>query len=297
VTAEKKIVWQYPSPSLPPPPFRFYFPDDAFWVHGGHAILVSMEENHTIAEIAYPSGVMVWSYGHPGVAGSGKGYLYQPDDAYPYKGGVVVADAKNCRILFIDADGHASSQIGTNGRCLRGLPTSLGYPNGDTPLKNGDILISELRGGGFVDRVKPNGTPVWQVKVPNVSLPSDPQPFPDGTFLTVDYNTPGSIVRFTWGGAVVWRYGPTSGHGELSNPSLAAPLPNGLVVVNDDFVHRVLIIDPATNRIVWEYGVRGKPGKAPGYLNTPDGLDLILPNGVIPLHLDFPTDEVTVGRP
>ena len=37
-----------------PPSTRFYFPDDAFWVHGGHAILVNEEENNLIAEIAYP---------------------------------------------------------------------------------------------------------------------------------------------------------------------------------------------------------------------------------------------------
>jgi hypothetical protein len=54
--ADKRIVWRYPAPNLPPPPFRFYFPDDAFWVHGGHAIMVSEEENSLIEEIAYPSG-------------------------------------------------------------------------------------------------------------------------------------------------------------------------------------------------------------------------------------------------
>ena len=56
VNAQKQIVWRYPSPSLPPPPHRFYYPDDAFWVHGGHAILLNEEDNDVIGEIAYPSG-------------------------------------------------------------------------------------------------------------------------------------------------------------------------------------------------------------------------------------------------
>ena len=40
----------------PAPATPLYFPDDAFWVHRGHAILVNEEENNTLIEIAYPSG-------------------------------------------------------------------------------------------------------------------------------------------------------------------------------------------------------------------------------------------------
>jgi hypothetical protein len=35
---------------------------------------------------------------------------------------------------------------------------------------------------------------------------------------------------------------------------------------------------------VWQYGVTGKPGTAPGKLNTPDGFDLLLPDGSTPTH-------------
>jgi hypothetical protein len=35
-----------------------------------------------------------------------------------------------------------------------------------------------------------------------------------------------------------------------------------------------------TNKIMWQYGHRGKPGTAPGYLDTPDGLDLAPPNSL-----------------
>jgi len=138
---------------------------------------------------------------------------------------------------------------------------------------------------------------VWQIRVPGVTLPSDPQRFPDGTFLTVDYNTPGRIVRFSSSGKVVWDYFVESGHGKLGNPSLAAPLPNGLIGVNDDFRHRMILIDPATNRIVWQYGHDDHPGTAQGYLRIPDGFDLLLPGGITPLHIDLATKRVVPGRP
>jgi len=48
-----------------------------------------------------------------------------------------------------------------------------------------------------------------------------------------------------------------------------------MIAVNDDYNHRVVIIDPRTKRIVWQYGHRGAAGTAHGYLNTPDGFDFV----------------------
>ncbi|HUL85270.1 MAG TPA: PQQ-binding-like beta-propeller repeat protein [Actinomycetota bacterium] len=299
VDRHRRIVWRYPSPNLPAPKVPFYFPDDAFWVHGGHAILVNEEENDVIAEIAYPSGRTIWTYGHPRVAGSSAGYLHQPDDAYPYPFGrdaVVVADAKNCRLLFFGPSGRADRQIGVTGNCSAGLPRTVGYPNASTPLSNGDLLTTELY-GGVVARVRPSGAVVWQHRIPGLGVPSDPQMLPDGSILAVDYGNPGGIVRFRPDGRVVWTYHARSAAGALDRPSLGAPLPNGLIAVNDDENHRVVLIDPATDRIVWQYGVTGVPGRTAGHLNTPDGLDLLLPGGVIPLHTDFPSSLTHVGRP
>ena len=58
-----------------------------------------------------------------------------------------------------------------------------------------------------------------------------------------------------------------------------------------------MLIDPKTDKIVWQYGHIGAPGTSPGYLDTPDGMDLLLPGGVVPLHVDFPTNRVRHGRP
>jgi hypothetical protein len=294
--ANKHIIWRYPDHHLPAPPSPLYFPDDAFWVHRGHAILVNEEENHTLIEIAYPSGRVLWTYGHPRVAGSSSGYLHQPDDVYPYPGGgLVVADASNCRILFFDAKGQPTRQIGTTGVCSHGLPDTVGYPNGDTPLPNGYILLSEIN-GGWIDEVTPDGHVVWSLQIPGVTTPSDPQRLSDGTYLVASYGSPGAVVRFDKNGHVLWTYRPMSGPGALDHPSLAVFLPNGLVAVNDDYHHRVVLIDPKKDRIVWQYGT-GTAGTGVGQLSYPDGIDLLLPGGVIPLHVDFDAPIVHMGRP
>jgi hypothetical protein len=70
----------------------------------------------------------------------------------------------------------------------------------------------------------------------------------------------------------------------LDHPSLAERLPGGLICVNDDYRHRVVVIDPATRRIVWQYGSTDRAGTAPGLLNTPDGFDLLIAGGTTPTH-------------
>jgi hypothetical protein len=67
--------------------------------------------------------------------------------------------------------------------------------------------------------------------------------------------------------------GPT-GAAALDHPSIALPLPNGDVLATDDHNDRVIVVDPRSNRIVWQYGHKGIPGGRLGYLDNPDGVDL-----------------------
>jgi hypothetical protein len=283
VDAAKRVLWRYPSPSAPPPPGGFYFPDDAFFVRGGTAILSNEEDNHTLVQIAFPSGKVLWSYGHARVPGSQPGYLNQPDDAYLLKNGeIAVADAKNCRILILGASGTPSSQIGTTGNCVHNPPVSLGYPNGDTPLADGNLLISEIF-GSYVDEITPGGQLVWSVKLP-IAYPSDPQQLGPDLYLVADYARPGGLYEFNREGRILWSYHPGSGDGMLDHPSLAERLPNGLIAVNDDYRHRVVVINPATATIVWQYGRTGQPGTGLDRLNTPDGFDVLTAGGRTPTH-------------
>jgi outer membrane protein assembly factor BamB len=279
----KHVLWRYPSPSRPAPAGGFYFPDDAFFVDHGHAVLSNEEEHHAIVRIAYPSGRLLWSYGHPGTAGSSTGYLNQPDDAFLLRDGeMTVADAKNCRVLFISPTGVPVAQIGTTGDCVHVPGHSLGYPNGDTPLADGNVLISEIN-GSWISEYSRDGTFRWTTHLP-IAYPSDPQQIGSDLYLVADYAKPGGIVEFTREGQIVWSYRPTSGPGLLDHPSLAEFLPNGLIGVNDDYRNRVALIDPSTNAIVWQYGATDDAGTGANQLNIPDGFDLLLPDGTTPGH-------------
>jgi len=284
IDAAKRVSWVYPSAAMPPPAGGFYFPDDGFFVDHGRSIIANEEENNTIVRIGFPSGAIQWSYGQPRVPGSTPGLLNQPDDAFLLRDGtVVVADAKNCRILHLSAQAKPLSQIGTTGRCVHDPPSGIGYPNGDTPLANGNLLVSEIN-GSWISEYTLTGSLVWTVHLP-IAYPSDPQQLGPDLYLAADYAKPGGIVEFTREGQIVWTYRPTSGNGMLDHPSLADRLPNGLIAVNDDYRHRVAFIDPATKTIVWQYGQTDRPGTGPDQLNIPDGFDLLLSDNSTPLHL------------
>jgi len=279
-----QIQWTYPSTYAAAPPGGFYFPDDAFFTNGGTRIISNQEQNETIVVIAFPSGQVLWQYGHPKVTGTQPGFLHEPDDAYLLKNGqITVADAQNCRVLFLSQDKTVVSQIGTNGVCKHAPPQDLGSPNGDTPLADGNVLISEVN-GSWVSEYTPQGALVWSVHLP-IGYPSDPQQIGPDLYLVSDYSHPGAIVEFTHEGQVLYKLAPQSGLNELNQPSLTELLPSGVFLTNDDYRHRMVAYDPVTGALVWQYGIPDHAGSAPGMLNIPDGFDILLPDGTTPTHL------------
>jgi hypothetical protein len=80
----------------------------------------------------------------------------------------------------------------------------------------------------------------------------------------------------------VWSYSISSGEGMLDHPSLAQQLPNGEICVNDDYRDRVVIINPMTKQIVWQYGQTNNPGTGVDQLHIPDGFDLLAPDSTTP---------------
>jgi len=93
----------------------------------------------------------------------------------------------------------------------------------------------------------------------------------------VDYSWPGRVVVVTRAGRIVWSYAPASGDGRLDHPSLAIGLSNGDFLLNDDFHDRVLVLGRDMH-IRWQCGHTRVPGRAPGYLNDPGGVDLKPPS-------------------
>jgi outer membrane protein assembly factor BamB len=277
VSSTGQQLWRFPTTGSLPPGQRFSA-DDAFIAPDGKTIVANDDGHSVIDRIDIRTGKVVWQYGHYGVAGQGAGYLNGPDDAYPLANGdVVVADIKNCRVIEIAPSKQIVQQWGRIGRCIDSAPHTYGSPNGDTPLPDGGLLITEIRGSRVV-RLSAAGKVIFDIHVP-VLYPSDAHLDAQGNVIVADYSTIGAVVAVTPQGRLLWRYAPTSGNGRLDHPSLAVPLPDGTVVVNDDFRARVVVIDPKTNRIVWQYGRTGAPGRGPGQLSIPDGIDP-LPVGI-----------------
>ena len=128
-------------------------------------------------------------------------------------------------------------------------------------------------------RLSATGKVIFDIHVP-VAYPSDAHLDAQGNVIVADYSTVGAVVAVTPHGHLLWRYAPPTGNGRLNHPSLAVPMPDGTVVVNDDFRARVVVIDPKTMRIVWQYGRTGVPGRGPNQLSDPDGVDPLPATGL-----------------
>ncbi len=273
VDPEGHSAFLFPSPADLQAGRKLYYNDDTFVEPGGRELIANEEDNHQIVQVGIQDHSLQVLFGHAGQPGSDSTHLNTPDDAYELTdGSFTVADAYNCRILFV-RDHRIIRQIGHSAVCRHDPPAYLGAVNGDTPMPDGGVLISEIN-GSWIDDVGPTGKLVFSVQAP-VGYPSDPQPLPGGRILLADYSSPGHILIIDRTGKVLWRYGPAQGYGRLDHPSLAMPLPNGDIAVNDDFRDRVIVIDPRLDRIVWQYGHTDVGGTAPGYLHIPDGMDFI----------------------
>jgi hypothetical protein len=273
VSPSGRIVWRFPHPGDVRRGQSFRDPDDAFFAPGYTRLVTNEEFNDAVAQVDLRGRRIVWSYGRPGVEGSAPGELSNPDDAYRLVNGLIqVADIQNCRVLRISETRKIVSSFGSAASCVHDPPRSYHSPNGATPLSDGGVLVTEI--GGWVDRLDARGRLVYSVRTPT-AYPSDAQPLPNGHILVAGFATPGRVDEITRQGRIVWTYGPQSGWGALDRPSLAVRWPNGMIAVTDDWHHRVVVIDPRTKRIVWQYGHLGVASAAAGYLSKPDGLDLL----------------------
>ena len=292
VDPQGRALWSFPQPGDLPAGVELRAPDDAFFTPDGRQIIVTEEEYSVISLVDIASRKIVWRYGTPGVPGSSAEHLSNPDDALVLPNGdVLLADIKNCRLLLIDPRAPTPKRVygTTTQACRHAPPAHFGSPNGAFPMLNGHYLVTEIN-GDWVDEMDLTGAVSWSTHPPGVSYPSDTNEVSPGTFLTVDYTDPGQIETFDRTGRLIWRYRPGGGQ-SLSHPSLALPLPNGDVLATDDANDRIIVVDPRTNQVVWQYGMRKVPGDTPGLLNGPDGLDLAPPDSDLVRH------AATMGLP
>lgn len=156
-------------------------------------------------------------------------------------------------------------------------------------MSNGNWLVTEIN-GDWVDEMTPAGQIKFSIHPPGITYPSDSNEVSPGVLLTAAYTSPGVIEEFNQSGSLVWRFKP-SGAQTLNHPSIAIPLPNGDVLATDDRNDRVIVVDPKTNKIVWQFGHTGVHGTQLGYLDEPDGVDLAPPYSLLM------TSASTMGTP
>ena len=215
VDSAKHILWRYPGGGRLA--MKFVFDDDTFFGPHHDRIISNQEDQNTIQIVSFPGKHVIWRYGHVNVKGSAPGYLNTPDDAYLLPDHVVsVADAYNCRVLFISPGHRIVRQFGTTGVCRHDPPRYLGSVNGATPLPNGDTLVSEIN-GSWIDDITRSGRLRWAVQAP-VGYPSDPQLIAPNRILLADYSKPGAAIIMTRAGKILWRYAPASGRGRAQPP-------------------------------------------------------------------------------
>jgi sugar lactone lactonase YvrE len=272
VTSADRILWRFPVKGSLPNGQQFEA-DDAFISPDGKTIVANDDNHHVVDRIDIASRRVVWQYGHYGVPSARPGFLDGPDDSYPLaNGNVIVSDIRNCRVIEVDHAKRIVRQWGRTGVCADQAPITYGDPNGDTPLPDGGLLITEIRGSRVV-RLSASGKVVFDIHVP-VAYPSDAHLDRNGNVVVADYSAIGAVVAVTPTGRLLWRYDPASGGGRLDHPSLAVPLPDGMILINDDFRERVVLLDPRTRKIVWQYGITDQAGLGPDHLHIPDGVDV-----------------------
>ena len=160
------MTWTYPSRNAPGPPGGFDFPDDAFFVRHGSAIISNQEENDTIVEIGFPSGRILFSYGHPRHPGGGPGLLEQPRRCLPapqrrhHRRG---PDELPGLGAGIPGPRLSSTRSARPAMATTGRRTLCASSIGDTPLSNGNLLVSEIS-GSWIDEYTTSGRLVGTIQ-------------------------------------------------------------------------------------------------------------------------------------
>jgi hypothetical protein len=252
-------------------------PSDAFLSLTGRSIVVTEPGSFVALQLAVSDRHVIYRYGHSGHPGAADNRLHDPETAQELSNGrLVIADKSNCRILFLAPPSHRPvAKLGAPGACLHEPPKNFGYPDAVFPaLSGGGIVVTEVD-PPWIDLLNGADAVTAQLRVPTLSVPDDANEYAPGELIATSHSHPGAVEEVATSGKVLWSYGPTSGPGELDKPSLAVRLPGGDVLVCDSDNDRIIVIDPQTNTIVWQYGHTHVPGSRPGYLHTPDSAVLV----------------------
>jgi hypothetical protein len=259
-------------------------PSDSSLSSTGHTVFVTQHVQSVVLARRVDNHSIVFTYGHPGKTGTGDNRLHDPATAQETSSGeLVIADRGNCRVLFVAPPSHTPVQTwGTPGECthhVTSLPMTFAYPSSAFASSNGDVVVTE-QNPAWVDILTKDQRLVSAIQLLDFTAPMGANEYETNHIIVVDRTHPGKIVEFDFSSSSstlvrAWSYPVTTGEGELNHPTLALVLPNGDVLVADSGNDRVIVIDPADNKIVWQYGHTHVSGSSAGYLHTPESVALV----------------------
>jgi outer membrane protein assembly factor BamB len=163
---------------------------------------------------------------------------------------ILIADQFNNRVIEVDRHGNIVWQFGL----------------GPDDFSAGSIIgTNDAQRVGKFTLMAGTGTPGGQPEAPNCTNSSG---CPDNRVLLVDQD-----------GKIVWQYGKFGIAGSdpdrLNVPVQSTWLPNRHVLITDQANERIIEVDVATKRIVWQYGTTGVAGNGPNQLNNPNSAELL----------------------
>lgn len=257
-----------------------------------YPIVIADRRNNRLIEVA-PNKQVVWEFRSPdlGIYRGNDDVFFSPDG-----GSLMVNEEDNYDIHIID---YAARELvwsygepDTKGHSA----TQFNFPDDAHLLADGSVVTADIRNCRivFIDRDKMEVTQQWGTPgtcrhdPPRfINLPNGITPLPGGDFLITEIPD-SQITRITRAGKVVWSMRAP----HVRYPSDAYPTHDGQVIVADySKPGRVVIFDPATGKVTWEYVV--KSGEA--MLNHPS-LALELPTGDIVLNDDWRNRVLVIDR-
>jgi hypothetical protein len=202
--------------------------------------------------------------------------LDAPETALETTGGaLVIADPGSCTVVFVSPTARRRlSTLGRAGACVHDPPRAFAAPDAAFPAAHGELVVTE-RDPAWIDLLSARDRVLEAIHLAGWSAASDASAYGNGDLIVTDRSDPGRVEELGRGGRPIWRYGPSGGPGELDRPALARVLSGGAVLIVDSGNDRVIVIDPRSDAIVWQYGHTAIAGTRPGYLDDPQSATLV----------------------
>jgi DNA-binding beta-propeller fold protein YncE len=247
-----------------------------------YPIVIADRRNNRLIEIA-PDKRIIWEFPSPNLS------IYRGnDDVFfsPDGNSLMVNEEDNYDIHIVDYAKRALTWSFGFSDVKGSKPGYFNYPDDAHLLADGTIVTADIRNCRiqFIDPAANRVLDQWgepgqcRHNPPHqLNLPNGSTPLENGDVMVTEI--PGAwISRITRAGKVVWSVQAP----HVRYPSDAFPTRDGQVIVADfSKPGRVVIFDPATRKVSWEYFI--KEGEK--MLNHPS-LALELPNGDIILNDD-----------